>query len=461
MPERDPRAAFAWAESVMGGKIVHREQMSRWRPTWFLDIEQKDSTVQKCYLRGFRAAGVTEDEAASRERLRMEAGFIKALQNTKVKVPTYYGYEPGGGWILMENVKGDFAITGVESKELQQQIFRQYIENVAVMHNLDYTLLDLPDNLPVNEDYESAVHMMVNWAQQSFDASPHKEDPEPLFTLAQWWLAAHPPRPANKYSLTSGDIGPDQFIFDNGELKSLFDLEYCYVGDAMQDIGLMRLRNMCYPIPDLPGHIRHWAQQTNRELDKQSLSYWTVVGMTVSPMLFYPQKIRPNPVMLADVNLINSCTPIHRRGLLEALAEFYDFELEIPARPAERSHRLHRFGRLLTEELRQYHVPRAIEPDRYMLNCTLAVAEAAELSASIGPELVRQNISDLEILLGRAFSSEHNALAALEEQVERDPEHQLEDTIRVLHRIECRMEFLQAPIQDFSGFSSLVPLQRM
>lgn len=87
--------------------------------------------------------------------------------------------------------------------------------------------------------------------------------------------------------------------------------------------------------------------------------------------------------------------------------------------------------------------------------------DEAALSNTIGPELVRQNIADLKNLLGRPFNSENAGLAALEEQIKRDPEHHLEDTIRVLHRIECRMEFLQAPIQKFAGFSSLEPLQRM
>ena len=73
----------------------------------------------------------------------------------------------------------------------------------------------------------------------------------------------------------------------------------------------------------------------------------------------------------------------------------------------------------------------------------------------------RNTQAALENLLGRPFQLEQAGLAALEEQIRQNPENHLEETIHALHRIECRMEFLQAPIQRFGGFSSLVPLQRM
>lgn len=457
---RRTEQALAWAADMIGGRIVRQEQSARWRPMWELDIERPDGTVVATLLRGFRAAGVTEDEAASRNRLRLEAGLYEALQGTGVKLAHYYGHEPDGGWFLMERLTGDVLLSKLTDVELQDDLFGQYMENVALMHNLDYRQLDLPDDYPIAPSHEAAVSMYIDWGRREF-AALSKKDPEPALALGDWFMSAHLPAPAGRFSVTTGDIGPDQFFFADGQYKAMFDIEYGYVGDPLQDIGLMRLRTMCYPINDLPSHIHTWAKLVNRELDRVSVAYWTMAAMTVSPWLFYPQIIDGDPQMIADSLLMHAANPIYRRGVLETLAEFYDIELPPVEQPVPDDTRLSRVPKLLARQVREHHVPESKGRAQFHLECSAAFAESAVLSNTIGPKLLQDNIDDLATVLGHRPASETEGLAELEQRIADDPERDLDKVVPVLHRIEVRSEFLLAPIQKQAGFASGIPMQRL
>ncbi len=451
--------ALEWAEKTVGGTITKKEIQDRWRPHWFLDIERPDGTIVPVLLRGFRSP-IADNVPQSRERLRMEAHVCKALQNTGVKVARYYGYEPKGGWFLMERVSGTHYLTRVEDKVTQFDLFRQYIENVAFMHSLDYRTLDLPDGVPVSKTYEEGASHMLKRFRAPYDNCPHK-DPEPLFELSDWWLAKHSPAPVERFSFTTGDIGADQFMFEGKTFKAMFDLEYSHVGDPLQDIGLMRKRDLSYPVPGLAKLIYHWHECLGLPFDKTSVSWWTIASFIGSPMFMYPHWVKPDPTLVTELAHILGAMNGNRRGTAEVLAEFYGFDLTTPELPELSSDRFTRYHELLRRQLTDYHVAEAPAEKKYALRCSAAFAETNLMSYQIGPELIRQNIADLATTLGVQPASEKAGLAALQERIKRDPERDLERVVRILYNIECRTEFLFAPLHRVSGLPTLAPLQRL
>ncbi|MCT7657186.1 phosphotransferase [Mycobacterium deserti] len=457
---RHTDAALAWAAETIGGRIIRQERQKRWRPTFYLDIERPDGTVKHVMLRGFRAP-IGPAEESFRERLRMEAGICRALGEAGCKVPGFHGYEPNGGWFLMDTLPGTPFLTGVDDPDRQASLFRQYVEAVVAMQKLDYRTLDLPDNLPMATTYEEGVNQMLDEFRQPYDFWPDK-GPEPLIELTLWWLENHPPKPVDNFSLTTGDIGTDQFMFEGDTMTGMFDLEMAYVGDPMQDIGLMRLRDLCYPLPGLPDHLHYWAELMGRELDKQSLCYWTVAGMMASPLYVYPLWHQPIPQIHRDGTQVHAFIPIHFRGTCEALAEFYGFELDPSARPEPHVNTHTRYNTWLVGQMRDYF-PDGVDDDNLLFDyeCGAAVAEAAVLGQTLGPMLEQQTIEDFERLMNRSFASELEGLDALQSRIRQDPEKDLEQTIRVLHRFHSRAEFITEPIQTFAGFRSGLPLQRV
>ncbi|GAC1395410.1 MAG: hypothetical protein NVS4B6_01640 [Mycobacterium sp.] len=456
---RQTERALAWVEEITGGRIVQKELMARWRSVWLLDVELPDGTVLPLMLRGYREP-IGPDEASFRSRLHMEAQFLEMLQDTDVSVARYYGHEPQGGWFLMERVAGDPLLTKVRDPVRQSRLFRRYMEEQALLHRLDPASLQLPDALPVSETYEQGISLMLEEFRSSWLMWPEKQ-PEPLFTLCEWFLSQHPPRPVERFSVCTGDIGADQFLFDGDDYKVMFDLEMCYVGDPLQDIGLMRLRDMCYPIPDLPNHIRYWGQLMGRELDKESVCYWTVAGMVASPMYVYPLWVQPVPQMITNNTQVYAAIPIHRRGCAEALAEYYDIDLTRPACPEPVLNPTSKFHTWLAGQLAEVYVPQAQGDGVFTMKCTAAAARTTVLCDTIGPKINQANLDGLTAVLGERPTDVRAGLAQLQARIEEDPQRDLADVIRVLHAIESREEMLLEPMQTVCGFASGVPLQRM
>lgn len=459
---RRTEEAISWAADLIGGKIVRRERQARWRPAYFLDIEKPDGSIKKVLLRGFRSP-IGADEEAFRARLRMEAGICKALGEAGCKVPGYHGYHAEGGWFLMDVLDGTPYLTHVDDPARQARLFRKYIEAIVEMHKLDYRKMDLPDNLPISKSYEDGIGLMLKEFRAPYDNFPDK-NPEPVIELALWWLDNHRPKPVDRFSITTGDIGTDQFMFEGETFHGMFDLEMGYVGDPMQDIGMTRLRDMGYTLPGLPDHLRYWSELMGRELDRESLCYWTVAGMIASPLYVYPLWAKPSAFVGVhkDLTFVHVYIPVHMRGTCEALAEYYGFELTPPEKPEPHVSSFTEYGSWLVAQMKEYYPPQTDDTSlSFDYQCSAALAETALLCQTLGPILERQNIDDLETLLDQIFATERDGLAALQLRIQADPEKDIEATIRTLHRIQCRKEFVLAPMQKFGGFNSGSPMQRV
>lgn len=458
--ERHTDEAFKWVEETIGGTIVDKRQQDRWRPQWFLKVEKPGGEIVPLVLRGFRNPGVIDTEEASRARLKREAGIVTALQDTPVKVAKYYGYCDTGDWFLMEWLSGEEMLTQVEDTEERYAIFRTYMENVAVLHNLDVDALDLPADVERKRTKEEILFGKSSGGEALFRQlrEERPEEPEPLIELGLWWVYNHPPKSETRTGLCAGDIGPDQFFFENGELKAMFDLEIASIGDPYCDLGLMRLREMCYPIGKMPDHIRHYAAATGRPLDVERLQYWTVVGMLQSPMVFWDKTTRPDPC-LPDMALIYSCDPIHTRGLCEALLQIYGMTADKPERPKDMETTRTKLHELMAGQIKEFYLPNTEDTyQQFCLRASAALAESLSIGNAIGPQLEEDDIEDMAAVLGSRPNSHREGLFGLEALIKADPEKHIERLLPALYRMEVRGEWLLEPIQKATGFSHGVPL---
>ncbi len=438
---------------------MHRREHARWRPQWFLDVRVSDEEVLKLLLRGFRNPGMLDDEASSRARLQREAQVLRSLQNTGVKVPRYYGYAPAGDWFLMECVRGDYRLSAVEDPDLQSEIFRQYIENIALLHNLDPDRLDLPRTIyrPASAA-EGARH-----AYKQYEASYRRcpGGPAPILEFALWWLDHNAPDYADRFSLCTGDIGPNQFLFEGREFTSIFDLEMAYLGDPLQDIGLMRYRAMLYPIHDFAGHLRHYEAHSDRKCSAKSLNYWTVVGMLGASLVFNHLIENPDPLQPSDMSHMLGSAVVRRRACAEAFHEIYGFSLPArPEKPAAMRNSFTKLNDLLAAEIERTFILTAPERDKYSLGMLLAQAESTRLAQTIGPEIAHLNIEELGEALGRRPVDERQGMQALQEEILADPEKKLQQRLGALYRIEARNEYVYEPIIRSCEQSAYVPFER-
>jgi aminoglycoside phosphotransferase len=458
--ERGTDEALAWAEDVVGGRIVERMLQARWRPHWFLTIAGPGGETTRVMLRGFRNPGYLGPEDLTRAWLRREAAALQTLQATPVKVPRYYGYLDEFDWILMEWVQGDELLTDIADTERRGALFDEYLDNVATLHGLALDDLEIEaDLMPI----PSADAMLRGSAQMATKAyrSASPTGTEPLLELGIWWVEHHVPEATRAVAFCGGDVGPNQFIFDDTGVKSMFDLELAHLGDPYEDLGLMRMREMCYPIGGLPEHLRRYADRTGEELDVEALQYWTVVGMITGPLVCWGRVTQPDPALPDQIPLF-SWDPIYRRGLAEALMEVYDIEPELPDLPQPRETSRTRLHELMVGQMQEYYVPSLTDPEQqFRIRGTAALAETLARGDAVGPQLERDNLDELGELLGATPAELPAGLARLEDEVRAAPERDLERRLRFFHRMQVRHEYLYEPIQQSMGFASNSPLARI
>jgi aminoglycoside phosphotransferase (APT) family kinase protein len=431
---------------------------ARWRPQWFLSVQKPDGGTGEYVLRGFRNAGIVESEGPSRQRLRREADVLSALQDTAVKVPRYYGYVEDGDWFLMERVQGEELLTELEDKDQQGQIFREYLSNIAVLHQLDPETLELPKTLIRPVDSESVATWAYRAGEQNYRRN--RGGPDPLYEFALWWLHRHRPIPVERLSLCTGDIGANQFFFEGGHFKSMFDLEMAYVGDPLQDIGMMRYRNLCYPTRDFTEGVRHYLQKSGRTADTASLDYWTVVGLLGASLNFAALREHPDPHRPGDMSLILAMNT-RRRALAELFHHIYELPLpDRPLRPAATANVFTKYHRLVVDEIGEHYLPEATE-NTFALRTLHSHSQMLLGCNEIGPAIAAANMDELAAVLPRRPADEAAGLAALEASVQVDPEKNLAPRLAAYYRMEARNEYIFEPVTRACGQAVGVPLERI
>lgn len=455
---RQLSAALEWVAQVMGGRVIARRVHYRWRPQYFIDVETPEG-IKVVVLRGYRDFGqLDRDEAGARARNRREAAVLDALQETDVPVPQFYGYHEAGGWILMEFLTGSDQLTSLADRELQSRLFRDYLRAIARLHSLDPVALRLPADLDWPTDPEDCVRRAYRHRLRAY--TEQEGDPDPLWSYALGWLEGNRPGFADRFSLCTGDMGVDQFFFEDDLFKAIIDLENAYISDPLRDIGMMRYRDMLYPIPRMGEHIRYFGEISGRGVTDHSLHFWTILGMLGSSPAQRTILCQPNPTIPAEMSLLLAMTPTRRRGCAEAFHQLYRWPLpDRPARPPEVENRHSRFARFVRDQFDAYYLPKAAEGDRYPMSLTRAHAEMTVLTNTIGPQITRANCDDLAELLGRRPDSELDGLARLEEHIGRDPDRNLQKFMGAMYRIECRNEYLAEPLMRVTGLAFASPLQ--
>lgn len=453
--ERRTDQARKWVEETLGGTIVSWRKDERWRPQYFADVRRKDGSEISVLLRGWRVPGVVDTADNSRLRLEREAAVVKALEGLPVKSPRYYGYEPEGGWILMEAVPGDDLLTDVADVQRQTRLFCDYISDFATIHAADPASLGLPGSFAIPESPEANARANYNAHRATY--RERGCGPDPLMELGWCWLDAHSPAPPQRWSLCTGDMGANQFMFGPEGYRSLFDVEMAYIGDPLQDIGMMRYRNSVYPVADFEAVLRHYFEAARREFDVASLQYWTMVGLMGAMPTFWSMEAKPNPDAPGDMLLVWAMTN-RRRAMVQCLQQIYGFDTPpvagLPASDAGTDPAVRHLDYLV----HALDGLQASEGESMILNIARANAAIALRKSVHGAAFEAADLADLESLTGERHGSLLEARNRLIELIRCDYEKDLERRLLALGRIEWRKEYIYQPAQKAVGFASFHPL---
>ena len=451
--------ALGWIERQVGGRVVDIRQQARWRPHYFITLDQGGGKQAKILARGERAgepiAKGTMMDVYGHAR---EARIVEALQGHGLKIAKYYGYSAEFGIFLSDQVEGTNLLAEAPDDATRVAVMKQYYEELAKLHSIDVETMTLGGDIKIPRTAEEiAFAGKYHWTAAAFEHAKGRIKPEPLLNLGMWWLRNNVPQGERKVCFLQGDTGPGQFMYAEGQVTALIDWELAHIGDPMLDLGVGRMRNMLYPAGSLREPIAHYEKVSGRPIDWQALSFYSVGSMLLTPIGVAGDVQHPTAQVSSTIArfgwYITLC-----RGLCDALAEALDIEVEAPDLPHGRNSSMAGF---LAEylEINCRSLARGDQETDY-IETAIAVAKGLKLESEVGKALLEDDLDDMARLLGKRPSDRDEGYALLDAMVDHDAQDILVEFVKVFSRIERRREFLCGPMfieQAAAPFERLLP----
>jgi len=269
--EDAPPQIIEWIERTTGGRVVHCERQPRWRPAWFIDVE-RDGELLPLYFRGDRGSldhGVYD--------LEHEYRVLQVLEAHDIAVPHVYGFCPDPRGIVMERVRGRANLLTVEDDAERGAILDDYMMWLARIHRIGTAPFEAAGL--TRGDGELIMADFDRW-EATYRAK--KLRPEPFIEFAIGWLRRNPPARHTSATLAVGDSG--QFLFDEGRVTAVIDLELAFLGDSLHDLACMRLRDLAEPLGPLAPAFARYEAEMGEPIYRAALDFHTVRFAVCTPM---------------------------------------------------------------------------------------------------------------------------------------------------------------------------------
>lgn len=437
MSQSDSAAICAWVEKQMGGRVVSCERQARWRPAYFLEVEQDEGRI-RLYFRGDR--GVSDSEQYALEH---EMACLQVLEAGGIPVPHVFGFceQPRG--ILMECSPGRADLSTAKNKAEESSVQRHYMEILAQIHSLDTEPFVRAGLAPPSDPEKLALADLPLWEKGYRRA---KARPQPLIEFGLRWLKRNVPPPADAACFVCGDSG--QFLFDEGRVTAIIDLELAHLGDPAEDLGALRSRDLSEPLGDLRPALAAYSEFIGHDIDRFLIDYHTVRFSLTTPLATLPVLAQARP----GIDLIQYICWFHvySRAPMEVIAKAQGIALEPPEIPEVAKNR----HSPIYEDLSLRLTPPAAEDefDNYAGQTAHRTAVYLERLNRYGPALAAEDLAETNALLGTHHADNEAADADLEAWLAKADAQADEELVRLFYRRCVREEVLLEPVLgEFSG----------
>jgi aminoglycoside phosphotransferase (APT) family kinase protein len=413
----------------LGAPVRSVQRQNRWRPTWFVEVED-DGRTRELVVRGERMD-------TSVFPLRHEMAFHAVLERNGIPVPALHGWVDELGAVLMDRVPGRPDLDGVPPVE-RDSIVDEYLQVLVAVHQLDLAQFDEAGILRAATPAESGV--VGHWHMEAvFRAAKRRPDPFMEFCLV--WLHRHPPESQGRESAIVWDTG--QFLHAGGHLTTILDLEFGSVGDPMLDLAVWRMRDTLIPFGDFPTLYARYEQLSGTPVDIEAVQRHHIAATLGNQLMFGPAVADP----VADTDLMNNMqwnseTNLHAT---EAIAEYLGVELPGVEPPEPRSTRQDAAFAHLVRSLRGVRTDDPLL--QHELRLAFRTARHLQRANEIGDAVAEADLDDLAELLGRRPESWSDGDAELERFVLADAtrgEHD-EALLQLFHRRNLRVHAQLGP----------------
>lgn len=408
-----------FVEATTGGTVVRMERQSRWRRAWFVDVRVAGE-IRPVYIRGERGGDVMPFTD-----MRREAQIIEELEAQGILVPHIYGYCADPVAIVMEAVRGTRDVAEAGSDAERHDIARQYMAQVARMHAAPVDGF-VRRGLDQPKTAEEIAFAGLNAYLPLYRRVKCK--PEPLIEFAWKWLRLNPPLHRTEGRFIQFDCG--QFLFENGRVTSLYDMEFAMIGDPMADLASMRMRESVEPYGDtFATLIRRYEEFSGTPIDEPALLFHNIVFSAVSLMQFSGALAQPTPGDPHDIYLLFVLGL--RRTLVLAMAEALGVAIAEPEPPAASGY-VPPLVAMLRDAVAQ--MPAADEAARMKRATVANLVEYLDTTAIYGADADAATLREVGEILGYQPTDLPSVDAALEAFVLDAPPEQDAALLRFFYR---------------------------
>jgi aminoglycoside phosphotransferase (APT) family kinase protein len=314
----------AWVEQNLAGTIRSVERQARWRPAWFVEAETPEGPLS-LYVRGRR-----EQSELLFYPLAHEAEVLRVLGAADIPVPKIYGLCEDPEAIVMQRLPGRPNLATADTPEQAAGILLTFMDILARMHAIPPQRFRGAGLETPSDPAELAFNLF-----DRFEAiqKANKTRPEPEVMFAMRWLRRNLPAGRYRPAFISCDAG--QFLFDQGKLTGLLDLELAHIGDPAIDLGALLLRDLSEPLGDLTPAFARYAERTGEPIDWPVIYYFVALFAIMTPMVTAHLAKDPPPELAFIYNLDQ--TLLLTRIGLEAMAHAIGLDLPPPPPQLEAS----------------------------------------------------------------------------------------------------------------------------
>ncbi len=312
--------AFARVEQLAGGRIVRAEKQPRWRPAFFLDVDC-GGELRPIYVRGDR--GEMQHGVYGLDH---EYRVLMALEAEGIPVPHVYGFLDDPLAIVMARAPGRPNLATARDDAERAAVLDHWIEILAALHRLPLARFEALGLERPRRPEQLGLGDFPRWEKTWRD---RKNRPDPRIEWVIRWLHRNVPKHRTRPAMLQGDTG--QFLFENGRVTAMIDLELAYIGDPLADLAGMLNRDLSEPMGDLNPAFHRYAALVGEPLDVRTVWYHTARFGICTPIACAPLLAAPPPQFNHPVYL--GWDIVYGRIALEAIARFAGIALREPELP--------------------------------------------------------------------------------------------------------------------------------
>ena len=429
-----PAGVPEWLADVGGGEVTRLQRAVSRREAWVVDVQRPGGDVTEGFLRLERVPKPGNPWSLARE-----TRIVEALKGTAVPVPAVFARSDALACTLFERVPGRADLQNAPPEQ-QRPVMEHFMDIVADLHRVDL------DRFPVSEfprpasNRDCALGEMDLVAKQwsGFLARYH----DPLITYGIDWLERFVPKTISRVSLVQGDTGPVNFMFEGNRVTSVIDWEWAHLGDPMEDLGNICVREFWNPSGGLSGLMQRYQQRSGLPVDLAAVRYYRVQQNMRGMVPIAERTVVSDPHEPLAWYL--AYRYVGDRSTLESMAESMGCTIARPEMPKQRG------APDPLADAAAYALEHDIHPavsGSFAQSRTRDVAiliQCMERVRRFGAEIGRADRAELGVLLGRRIRTAAAGIEALNAAIR---ERRIDDErmIQFLGRRTYRLEWLYAP----------------